>query len=120
MGQAIGMIEVEGVAGIVLAADAACKAAEVDLLGWESIGGRTAVFFGGSVAAVAASLQEGEEAAGEVVEVLGIAGQAAQAHQWPARRQAVAVVADIEPEPVLGGDPAFAVGLALRGHGMAT
>ena len=68
MGKAIGMIEVEGVAGTVLAADAACKAAEVELLGWESIGGRTAVFFGGSVAAVAASLQEGEEAAGEGVE----------------------------------------------------
>ena len=68
MGKAIGMIEVEGVAGIVLAADAACKAAEVELLGWESIGGRTTVFFTGSVAAVAASLQSGEEAAGEVVE----------------------------------------------------
>ena len=68
MGKAMGMIEVEGVAGIVLGADAACKAAEVELLGWESIGGRTTVFFSGSVAAVAASLQKGEEAAGEVVE----------------------------------------------------
>ena len=38
MGKAMGMIEVEGVAGIVLGADAACKAAEVELLGWESIG----------------------------------------------------------------------------------
>jgi ethanolamine utilization protein EutM len=52
----------------VLGADAACKAAEVELLGWESIGGITTVFFCGSVAAVAASLQKGEEAAGAVVE----------------------------------------------------
>ena len=73
VGKAMGMIEVEGVAGIVLAADAACKAAEVELLGWESIGGRTAVFFGGSVAAVAASLQAGAEAAGDVVEEVAAA-----------------------------------------------
>ncbi|MFH1568934.1 MAG: BMC domain-containing protein [Gemmatimonadota bacterium] len=66
--EALGMIEVEGVAGIVLAADAACKAASVRLLGWESIGGFTTLFFAGSVADVAASLKRGEAAAREVVE----------------------------------------------------
>lgn len=65
---AIGMIEVEGVAGIVVAADAACKTAEVELLGWESIGGYTTIFFSGSVGHVAAALKKGQEAAREVVD----------------------------------------------------
>ena len=68
MDVAIGMIEVEGVAGIVVAADAACKAAGVELLGWESIGGFTTVFFEGSISAVTASLSRGEQAAREVVD----------------------------------------------------
>ena len=67
MSVAIGMIEVEGVAGIILASDAACKTAGVDLLGWESIGGFTTVFFGGSISKVATALKCGEEAAREVV-----------------------------------------------------
>ena len=68
MSAAIGMIEVEGVAGIILASDAACKAAGVDLLGWESIGGFTTVFFGGSISRVATALRSGEQAAKEVAD----------------------------------------------------
>jgi len=68
MDAAIGMIEVEGVAGIIVAADAACKAAEVTLLGWDSIGGVTTVFFSGSISAVAAALRSGEEAARQLVQ----------------------------------------------------
>ncbi len=68
MDAAIGMIEVEGVAGIIVAADAACKTAEVELLGWESIGGFTTVFFSGSISDVGAALRHGEQAAREVVE----------------------------------------------------
>lgn len=64
---AIGMVEVEGVAGIIAAADAACKTAVVELLGWDSIGGFTTVFFRGSVSDVAAALRSGEAAAREVV-----------------------------------------------------
>ncbi|MDP6042333.1 MAG: BMC domain-containing protein [Candidatus Latescibacteria bacterium] len=60
---AIGMIEVEGVAGIVLAGDTACKAADVDLMGWTSIGGFTTVFFSGSVGSVTNALRTGEQAA---------------------------------------------------------
>ncbi len=67
MSAAIGMIEVEGVAGIILAADAACKAAGVDLLGWESIGGFTTVFLGGSISRVDTALKSGERAARAVV-----------------------------------------------------
>ena len=68
MDAAIGLIEVEGVAGIIVGADAACKAAAVELLGWESIGGYTTVFFSGSLSDVNAALRSGEQAAREVVE----------------------------------------------------
>ena len=64
----MGLIEVEGVAGIIAAADAACKAASVRLLGWESIGGFTTVFFSGEVGDVAVSLRRGEQAAMEIVD----------------------------------------------------
>lgn len=67
MADAIGMIEVEGVAGIIVGADAACKAAGVALMGWESIGGFTTVFFRGSVGDVATALRHGEAAARAVV-----------------------------------------------------
>ena len=56
MPAAIGLIEVEGVAGIIVAADAAVKAAEVELLGWDSIGGFTTVLFSGSISDVSAAL----------------------------------------------------------------
>ena len=65
---AIGMIEVEGIAGIIVAGDAACKTAAVELLGWETIGGYTTIFFSGSVGDVAAALERGVEAAREVVD----------------------------------------------------
>ena len=62
------MIEVEGVAAGIVGADAACKSAEVQLMGWESIGGYTTVFFSGSISDVGAALRRGEQAAREVVE----------------------------------------------------
>ena len=64
----MGLIEVEGVAGIIVAADAACKAASVRLLGWESIGGFTTVFFTGEAGDVAISLRRGEQAARGIVD----------------------------------------------------
>lgn len=66
--EALGMVEVEGVAGIIAGADAALKAASVRLLGWESIGGYTTVFFSGTVADVTASLKGAESAARQVVD----------------------------------------------------
>ncbi len=68
MPASIGLIEVEGVAGIIVAADAACKAADVELLGWESIGGYTTVFVAGSISDVDAALKSGVESARNVVE----------------------------------------------------
>ena len=65
---AVGMIEVQGVAAAIVGADAACKAADVQLAGWSSIGGYTTAFFTGSISDVAAALQGGEEAARGVIE----------------------------------------------------
>ena len=65
---AVGMIEVQGVAAAIVGADAACKAADVTLSGWSSIGGYTTAFFTGSISDVAAALQNGEEAARSVIE----------------------------------------------------
>ena len=63
MSGALGIIEAEGVAGIIAASDVVGKTADVELLGWESIGGITSLFFRGTVAEVAASLESGREAA---------------------------------------------------------
>jgi microcompartment protein CcmL/EutN len=68
MDPSIGMIEVEGVAAAIVGADAACKAAEVHLMGWESIGGYTTVFFSGTISDVAAALEHGAEAARGVID----------------------------------------------------
>lgn len=68
MHASIGMVEVEGIAGIIVAADAAVKSADVELLGWDSIGGFTTVFFSGSISDVDAALKSGAAAAREVVE----------------------------------------------------
>lgn len=87
------MVEVEGVAGIILAADAGCKAAAVELLGWDSIGGFTTVFFSGSVSNVAAAINTGAEAARQVTDQVGTAPlnqpEAACRHfvSFPARGQ---------------------------------
>ena len=59
----IGMIEVEGVAGIIRAADASAKASRIEHQGWESIGGYTTLFFTGDVSEVEAAIRAGEAAA---------------------------------------------------------
>jgi ethanolamine utilization protein EutM len=66
--EAIGMIEVEGVAGIIVGADAALKAAEVSVTGWESIGGFTTLFIAGPVGDVETAMGAGAQAAKDVVD----------------------------------------------------
>ncbi|HJP34058.1 MAG: BMC domain-containing protein [Candidatus Latescibacteria bacterium] len=68
MADAVGMIEVEGVAGLIVGADAAAKAAAVELLGWESIGGFTTLFLRGTAGDVDTALVAGVDAAREVVD----------------------------------------------------
>ena len=68
MSASLGMIEVEGVAGIVRAADASAKASRIGHLGWESIGGYTTLFLSGSVSEVEAAIKAGEASAREAID----------------------------------------------------
>ena len=71
MAEALGMIETRGFAAVVEAADAMVKAAKVELVGYEKIGGGyvTAVVRG-DVAAVKAAVDAGIRAAERVGEVV--------------------------------------------------
>lgn len=72
MGQAIGMIETNGLIGSIEAADAMIKAANVTLIKQEFIdGGIVTVFIQGDVGAVQAAVDAGREAAKRVGELLG-------------------------------------------------
>jgi len=70
---ALGMIETRGFAALVEASDAMVKAARVELVGYEKIGGgyNTAIIRG-DVAAVRAGLDAGNSAAQKVGEVISV------------------------------------------------
>ena len=68
---AIGFIETRGLVGVIEAADAAAKAANVQLMGFEKIGGGlVSIRFYGDVASVQAAIEAGAEAARQVSEVI--------------------------------------------------
>jgi microcompartment protein CcmL/EutN len=70
-GTAIGLIETRGLIGVIEAADVAAKAAGVEILGFEPIGGGLiSVRFAGDLASVQAAVQAGAEAARRVSEVI--------------------------------------------------
>ncbi|MBI3178037.1 MAG: ethanolamine utilization microcompartment protein EutM [Deltaproteobacteria bacterium] len=73
MAEALGMIETKGFVGMVEAADAMVKAARVELVGYEKIGGGfvTAVVRG-DVAAVKAATDAGARAAERVGELVSV------------------------------------------------
>ena len=73
MADALGMIETRGFAAMVEAADAMVKAAKVDLVSYEKIGGGyvTAVVRG-DVAAVKAACDAGQTAASRVGEIVSV------------------------------------------------
>ncbi len=71
--QALGMVETKGRVGASEAADAMTKAAYVDLIGQETIGGGyTTVFVRGDVGAVKAALDAGQAAAEKVGELVSV------------------------------------------------
>ncbi len=71
--QAVGMIECKGLCALLEATDAALKAANVRLVGWERIGaGYVTSFFRGDVAAVKAATDAGAAAAAQVGEVIAV------------------------------------------------
>jgi ethanolamine utilization protein EutM len=73
MADALGMIETKGFVGMVEACDAMVKAAKVELVGYERIGGGfvTAVVRG-DVGAVKAATEAGQRAAERVGEVVSV------------------------------------------------
>jgi ethanolamine utilization protein EutM len=73
MSDALGLIETKGFVGMVEAADAMVKAAKVELVGYEKIGGGyvTAVVRG-DVAAVKAATEAGARAAERVGELVSV------------------------------------------------
>jgi ethanolamine utilization protein EutM len=71
--EALGMIETKGLVALIEASDAAVKAANVTLLGWQKIGsGLVTAFIVGDVAAVKAAIDAGAAAAGRIGEVVGV------------------------------------------------
>jgi microcompartment protein CcmL/EutN len=73
MGEALGLIETRGFVSLVESADAAVKAANVMLVGWEKIGsGYVTVLMRGDVAAVKAATDAGAAAARRVGELISV------------------------------------------------
>jgi bacterial microcompartment shell protein len=71
--EALGMIETEGLIACIEAADAAVKAANVKLVGYEKIGkGLVTVLFRGEVAACRASCDAGANAAQRVGKLISV------------------------------------------------
>jgi ethanolamine utilization protein EutM len=71
MADALGMIETKGFVGMVEAADAAVKAAKVELVGYEKIGGGyVTMIVRGDVAAVKAAIEAGARGAERVGELV--------------------------------------------------
>ena len=67
------MIEAKGLCSLLEAADAALKAANVTMTGYEAIGsGYVIGFFRGDVAAVKAAVEAGTEAAKQIGEVISM------------------------------------------------
>lgn len=70
---ALGMIETKGFCTLMEAADAALKAANVTMTGYEAIGsGYVAAFFRGDVAAVKAAVEAGAEAGKRIGEIISV------------------------------------------------
>ena len=72
-GEALGLVETRGLVGSIEAADAMVKAANVQLIGYEKIGGGyVTIMVRGDVGAVKAATDAGAEAAARVGEVVSV------------------------------------------------
>ena len=73
MSEALGLIETRGFVGMVEASDAMVKAAKVELIGYEKIGGGyTTAIVRGDVAAAKAATEAGARAAEKVGELVSV------------------------------------------------
>lgn len=104
MTTSLGVIETRGLTPAIHAADAACKSAAVNLVGYKKIGsGLVSVMFHGEISAISAAVENGVEAAQGVVASLVIARPdesvlAMLENTSPAQPEPVAD-ADCEPAP---------------------
>ncbi len=72
-GDALGLVETRGLVGSIEAADTMVKAANVQLIGYEQVGGGyVTVMVRGDVGAVKAATDAGAEAAARVGEVVSV------------------------------------------------
>jgi ethanolamine utilization protein EutM len=70
---ALGIIETKGFCTLLESADAALKAANVTMTGYEAVGsGYVAAFFRGDVAAVKAAIEAGADAGKRVGEIISV------------------------------------------------
>ncbi|HXE81477.1 MAG TPA: BMC domain-containing protein [Vicinamibacterales bacterium] len=73
IGEALGMIETRGLVGLIEAADAMVKAANVTIVGWEKVdAGLVTVLVRGDVGSVKAATDAGAAAARRVGELIGV------------------------------------------------
>lgn len=73
MADALGMIETKGFVGMVEASDAMVKAAKVELVGYEQIGGGyVTAIVRGDVAAVKAAIEAGARTAEKIGDVVSV------------------------------------------------
>ena len=73
MGEALGMIETRGLVAMIEACDTMVKAAKVELIGYEKIGGGyVTAIVRGDVAAVKAATDAGAAAAAQVGQVISV------------------------------------------------
>jgi len=71
--EAVGMIEMKGLVPLLEAADAALKAADVRMTGWEKVGsGYVTAFLRGDVAAVKAATDAGAAAGAQLGQVVAV------------------------------------------------
>src|ERR1700735_3993842 len=71
--EALGLLEVKGLAALMEGTDAMLKAANVEMVGWDKCGsGMVTAFVKGDVAAVKAAVDAGAEAAGRVGQVIAV------------------------------------------------
>lgn len=71
MAEALGMIEVKGLVGIIEAADAMAKAASVRVISYEKIGsGFTTILVRGDVASCQSAVEAGAQAAQKIGELV--------------------------------------------------
>ena len=78
---AIGLIETQGLVGVIEAADVMCKAANVEIVGKESVGGGyVTVMVKGDVAAVTAAVEAGAAAVNRIGGKLVLAHIIARPH----------------------------------------